>query len=207
MTHTNSTRQSGTLVATALVVALLMSGCATVKGGVASTPLIQSAPPASAPAAQRTAQPSAQPTAKPPVATPKPSPAVVAPSAKPLSDAAKALAVTQRYENALIAGRWQVAWDILSSAQQSMRGTLANFVYERAAYFDRIDRYTLSRPTHNAAVLKTWTTSRDLVRGANLARAYVIQVDYPQLANNNAGWEVLLVAPDSSGAWRIWYVR
>ena len=43
--------------------------------------------------------------------------------------------------------------------------------------------------------------------GADRAKAWLIQVDYPALAGNNAGYEQFVVAPDSGGTWRIWPVR
>jgi hypothetical protein len=36
--------------------------------------------------------------------------------------------------------------------------------------------------------------------------AFVVQLDYPVITNN-AGWEVLVVAPDRAGDWRIWIAR
>ncbi len=143
------------------------------------------------------------------------SPTLDAPSVAPQAgttqdpgDADKAAGLADNYERALVDGRWQAAWDMLSPADQALRGTFADYTSERSAYFHSVaGRYTLSAPTHDAAVLTNWTSSPDLVRGADLSRAFIVQADYPALAGNNAGFEVLLVAPGSSGAWQIWVVR
>ena len=41
----------------------------------------------------------------------------------------------------------------------------------------------------------------------NYDRAFLVEVDFPTLANNNAGWEELLVAPTADGSWFIWRLR
>ena len=43
--------------------------------------------------------------------------------------------------------------------------------------------------------------------GATAASAFVATVDYPALASRNNDQEILIVAPDEAGAWRIWVVR
>ena len=52
-----------------------------------------------------------------------------------------------------------------------------------------------------------WTTYAPLTQGADLTQAYLIEVDYPALSGNNAGYEQFVVAPDTSGTLRIWPVR
>ena len=157
-----------------------------------------------------TASPSASPTAGP-TETPMP------------GDAAKASALLDAYERALVDSKWREAWDMLSPAQQArwlsmdtssvpsaiktQWGGLAWYVYDRAAYFHSVaGRYKLSPPTHDAATVELWT-SGGMAEGADLGRGFIVRVDYPALAGNNAGWEVFLAAPDASGDWRIWIVR
>ncbi len=97
---------------------------------------------------------------------------------------------------------------MLSVSDQALRGSLADYTTERSAYFHSVaGRYTLSAPTNDAAALTIWTSSPDPVRGADLSRAFIVQADYPELADSNAGLEVFLVAPDVRGVWRIWVVR
>lgn len=123
-------------------------------------------------------------------------------------DALQAATLADGYERALIGGDWQVAWDMLAPADHVLRETLAEYTNERSAYFHSVaGRYTLSVLTHEAAVLRKWTTSPELVGGADLARAFIVEADYPALAGNNAGYEVFLVAPHATGTWRIWVVR
>jgi hypothetical protein len=125
-----------------------------------------------------------------------------------LRDPDTAALVTDRYERALVDGRWQEAWDMLAPVDQVQRVTFGDYVYERKAYFQSVaGRYTLSAPTNDPAALATWTSNAEFVQGADLARAFIVQADYPALAGNNAGYEVLLVAPVADGAWRIWEVR
>ncbi len=52
--------------------------------------------------------------------------------------------------------------------------------------------------------LADWITAAP---GANADLAFVATVDYPVLAGRNNGQEILVVAPDSTGSWRIWVVR
>ena len=79
------------------------------------------------------------------------------------------------------------------------------YAAERDAYFTSVaGRYTMGAPNHD---VPDWTTYAPLIDGADLARAYLIEVDYPALSGNNAGYEQFVVAPDASGTWRIWPVR
>jgi large repetitive protein len=159
-----------------------------------------------------------------PSASPLPS-AGSGPGETPMpGDAAKASALVDAYEHALVAGKWRQAFDMLSAADQAgwlggdrmeippaMRaewGSLAPYVYERSAYFHSVaGRYTLSIPTHDAATLAFWTSGMGIAAGADLGRGFIIRADYPALAGNNAGWEMFLAAPDTNGDWRIWNVR
>ena len=94
--------------------------------------------------------------------------------------------------------------DLLAATSLTHEAGLDSFASERAAFFDSVDgRYTLGDPTR----VRDWTAYEPLVSGAVRSRAWLIEVDYPTLSNNNAGYEQFVVAPDSSGAWRIWPVR
>jgi hypothetical protein len=128
----------------------------------------------------------------------QPTPAVIPSARKQATD------LVDRYEAALAAGKWQTAFDLLATASLTHEAGLATFASERAAFFDSVDgRYTIGNP----ARVSDWTTYEPLVAGAVRSRAWLIEVDYPALSNNNAGFEQFVVAPDSSGAWRIWPVR
>jgi hypothetical protein len=198
-----ATRARPAAVITGLLVAVLLGGCATAPVAFPAKPAIRSARPmeTGSPRPTLSAKPQPSPVVRPPSL-------VAAPSATPRTDSAKAGAIADQYERSLVDGRWRAAWNLMSSVDRTLRGTYAAYVDERSAYFRSVSgRYTLSRPTHDPAVLRTWTSSPELVRGADLSRGYIVQASYPALANNNAGFEILLVAPNGSGAWRIWEVR
>ena len=112
--------------------------------------------------------------------------------------------LVDRYEAALVAGRWSAAFDLLGPASLTREAGLESFASERAAFFHSVDgRYTIGDP----ARVRDWSGYEPLVEGAVRSRAWLIEVDYPALSNNNAGYEQFVVAPDSSGTWRIWPVR
>jgi hypothetical protein len=148
---------------------------------VAATPVPTAAP---------TVQPTAQPTTRP---TPE------------LKGAARATALVDAYEAALVARQWQTAFDILAPTSPTSKTGLPAYAAERAPYYASVaGRYTIGAPTQDVA---DWTTYGPLIEGADTAQAYLVEVDYPALAGNNAGYEQFVVAPDASGTWRIWPVR
>lgn len=121
-----------------------------------------------------------------------------------VSDRQRAIDIVDRYEAALIAGRWQAAFDLLAPTSLTSGMGLDAFAYERAPFFESVgDRYVLLDP----ARVTDWAFYAPVVSGADRAHAWLIEVDYPALSNNNAGWEQFLAAPDSGGTWRIWPVR
>ena len=121
-----------------------------------------------------------------------------------MSDDAEATDVVNRYEAFLVAGRWRDAFDLLGRSSPTYEAGLAEFSSERAAYFQSVDgKYTVAEPT----TVTDWASYGETVAGADTARAVLIEVDYPALAGNNAGYEQFVVAPDAEGTWRIWPVR
>jgi hypothetical protein len=115
-----------------------------------------------------------------------------------------AVDLVDRYESALVAGGWTTAFDLLAAASLTHEAGLDVFASERAAFFESVDgRYTVGDPVR----IRDWTSLEPLVVGAVRARAWLIEVDYPALSGNNAGYEQFVVAPDPSGAWRLWPVR
>jgi hypothetical protein len=140
-----------------------------------------------------------------PSATPSQTPASPAPSpsASP-TDRETATDLVTRYETALVAANWQTAFDLLAPSSPTHEVGLDAFASERAAFFVSVDgRYVIGDP----ASATDWATYGPLAAGADRSRAWLIEVDYPALSNNNAGYEQFVVAPDSGGTWRIWPVR
>ena len=139
--------------------------------------------------------------------------ASVAPSASELAakpsptsetDAAQATALLGSYVKALIAGQWQTAFDMLAPTSPTAQTGITDYSSERAAYFASVaGQFTMGAPTQPS----DWTTYAPLIDGADLSRASLIEVDYPALSGNNAGYELFVVAPDASGDWKIWPVR
>ncbi|HEY3165076.1 MAG TPA: hypothetical protein VGJ71_11990 [Candidatus Limnocylindrales bacterium] len=140
-----------------------------------------------------------------PADSPEPTPASPAPSpSASLSDQEVANDVVDRYETALVAGEWRTAFDLLAATSLTHEAGFDEFASERAAFFDSVNgRYVIGHPT----VATDWATYGPLVAGADRTRAWFIEVDYPALSKNNAGYEQFVLAPDSSGTWRIWPVR
>ena len=179
----------------AFVSALLLGALVAVAPGVGSfLHQFQQTPPIVAPASPSSSE-GPQPT---PVTSPQPSP-----SASP-SDSVVATDLVDRYEAALIAGRWQTAFDLLAPTSLTHEAGFGEFSTERAAFFQSVKgRYAIGAP----APASDWATFGPLVNGADRSRAWLIEVDYPALSGNNAGYEQFVVAPDSGGTWRIWPVR
>ena len=120
-------------------------------------------------------------------------------------DAQTAARQVDTYITDLVGRRWRPAWDLLSSDN---RPTIEAFTDERSAFFKSVaGRFMAKDPTHDAAVLANWLQSPTLAPSANLGRAFVVEVDYPALSGNNAGFEIYLAAPDRGGTWRVWLLR
>lgn len=158
-----------------------------------ATPTPQAPEPLVAPSPQATTTPARTP-------APTPAPAI--------TDAVRVRRLIHRYQDALIAGEWRTAWGMLAPAHRAAIGSLADYRYERQAFYRSVDgRYAVGTPTHSASALAKWLPPSPSSLGANLKRGYIVRVTYPALAENNAGWEVFLVAPTLTGRWAIWEVR
>src|SRR5215212_2147718 len=173
-----SIRQAARTSLLGMLVAVALGACATAQVGSAPTPVVHesASQPTDGVAFPRPSIPPPSPQAPQPTpAGPKPSP-IPKPSPTPLTGAAMARSVAARYERRLVAGDWRGAWNLLSRVDQNLRGTLADYADERSAFFDNVGgRYVLAKPTHDRAVLRMWTQSAELVRGADLSRAWIVQ--------------------------------
>ena len=124
----------------------------------------------------------------------------------PLStDASVALDTIRRYLSALHRDDFRTAWAMLAAPSQALFSSIAQFGDDRRAFQQSWDdRFVLGDPTHEKVVLETWIP-RDFT--GDRGRTFVIRVDYPALATNNAGWEIYAVAPDETGRWFVWIAR
>ena len=147
--------------------------------------------------------------------TPAPDPTVAltsdGPSGDPASDATIAARLVATYEGLAVAGNWPAAWALLAPLE---RPTFAEFIADEGLYFQSVKgRWNAAPPQHDPTVLHQWLfaenepTRRIGGLGADLGRAYLIEVDYPAMAGNNAGWEMYLAAPDAGQTWRLWRIR
>jgi hypothetical protein len=125
------------------------------------------------------------------------------PSSPPPSDSARATALLEAYQSALVAGEWRTAFDLLAPTAPTSSTGFAAYADEREAFYASVaGRFTIDAPTSEIPESMT-----PLLPGADRSRAFLIEVDYPALAGNNAGYEQFVVAPDGSGVLRIWPVR
>jgi len=146
-----------------------------------------------------TAAPSQGPATRP-SATPS---AAASPSVSPSDDPDVVSELVGRYEDALVAGDWTTAFDLLAATSPTHDAGASAFAAEREPFYASVDgQYTVGEPSR----VTDLTAYAPLVDGADASRAYLIEVDYPAIGGN-AGYEQFVVAPDPSGAWRIWPVR
>lgn len=145
------------------------------------------------------------PSATPSTASPEPKPASPTPSpSAPASGREIATELVHKYEDGLVSGKWQAAFALLAPTSRTHEAGVEAFASEREPYFASVDgRYVIGEPSR----VTDWATYAQDVVGADRSRAWVVEVDYPALAGNNAGYEQFIVAPDSGGTWRIWPVR
>ena len=128
-------------------------------------------------------------------------------------DAAIAVDVARRYEDAVAARKWDAAWALLAPEQQAMRAGREEFAAERGAFVTSTGGVYVARPpTHGPAEIRRWVVPEDLTMPVFPAtpdydRAFLVEVDFPRLAGNNPGWELLLVAPTRDGSWFTWVIR
>jgi hypothetical protein len=137
-----------------------------------------------------------------PTATVTTTPATPSPSPSALPDANGLL---RSYLDAINDGNYAAAYAMLAPNAQQGIGTLAAFTSERTAFHESSgDAYTITTPT-DALPLDEWLP---VSQEPNLDRAYavILEVDYPALAGNNAGYEIYVVGP-VNGEMRIWPVR
>jgi hypothetical protein len=111
------------------------------------------------------------------------------------------------YEAALVAGKPAAAWALLGDEARVRSGGEAAFGRERTQFFTSVrGRVDVNQPLKDPAAISEWLLT--YVVAADLTRAYLVRVDFPAIAaNTNANYEILLVAPDPRGSWRIWPLR
>ena len=194
------------LLAAAIGGSLIAGGLA-VGGGYIHLPqlaVVATESPSAPPSADQSPSPSALPT---PTTSPSPSPLVLV-SPTPGIAAEQAAARLTAYEQALAAHDYQAAWAMLAPSWRGTAATsYADYASERAAYEGSTrGEFTLGTPSNKQADIEIWLAPT-VTAGVDVSRAWVIEVDYPRLAGNNAGYEIYILQPDAGGTWLIWPVR
>jgi photosystem II stability/assembly factor-like uncharacterized protein len=129
-------------------------------------------------------------------ASPSPTMPIQTPSPAEVNAAKDAV---DRYTAALIRGDDVAAWAMLAPEAQTPWGSLANYTYERSAYFKSVGgRYTIQVWPTDVAPITFWLTA---TYGASidLRHAVLVKVDYPALAGNNASFDLYIVSPGANG--------
>lgn len=135
-------------------------------------------------------------------ATPRPSPSnqpSSASSAAPTLSYASAASLIDEYTSDLVHGDYASAWGLLAANGPTRAQSFADWSSERSQFFKSVaGRYTVTQPAAGTAPIADWLAQP---WGASIdqARAVLIEVDYPALAGNNAGYDLYIVNPTPSG--------
>ena len=122
------------------------------------------------------------------------------------SDVSAARAAIDTYTADLVRGDYAAAWAMLGPEAQAHKGTLAGYSSERSAFFRNLGgRYTIVVSPTDVTPIASWLAG---TYGApiDLAHAVLVEVDYPALAGNNAGYDLFIVNP-AAGGLKIYDVR
>lgn len=164
--------------------------------------------PTPTPAATPTTTPAPTPTPLPtatPTAAPTPTPAATpTPTATGVPGA---IAVVQAYENALIGAKYDKAWSMLAPDYQATVGSQESYVQERTEFMATAGKgyNTVANPT-DIMPLTDWLKGLSFAAKIDKAHAVLVEVTWTALASTNAGLEVWIVNPTSTG-WELYEVR
>jgi hypothetical protein len=89
---------------------------------------------------------------------------------------------------------------MLAASSRAHWGSLATYTYDRSAYFKSVaGRYTVNTPAPGSmAPITDWAATM-YGPPLDLAHAVLVEVDYPNLAGNNAGFNLYVVQPGADG--------
>lgn len=175
---------AGTAIAAILVVAAL-----SLRGGFGPQSPIPGATPSPTAMASSSAAPTASSSVTPTTSAQMPTAA----------DVAAASQAVELYTHDLVQGDYAAAWAMLGPEAQTHFGSLANFTYERSAFFTSVaGRYVVTPNPTDVGPITDWLPS---TYGASidLHHAVLVEVTYPALAGNNAGFDLYIVNPGSTG--------
>jgi hypothetical protein len=129
------------------------------------------------------------------------------PEATTDSDLAQGLATD--YVDALLADRMADAWALLAPESHArFADDAARFAAERRMYLRAADgRLEVGPATQDPTLLARALERLGATPAVDTDRAWVIELDYPTLAWATSPDDLLLVAPDATDTWRLWWVR
>ncbi len=174
-----------------LVVALSVRGLG--QGPTPSQPAVGATPSmAASPVATANPSPSLSP-------TDMPTPSVAPGGSSTSADITTAKAAVDQYSADLVRGDYAAAWAMLGPEYRANAAPFASWSSERSQFFKSVaGRYTVVVSPPGVAPITDWLSS---TFGApiNLAHAVLVEVDYPALAGNNAGYNLYIVNRTASG--------
>jgi hypothetical protein len=117
------------------------------------------------------------------------------------ADVIAAMSAVDRHTRLLIAGQIDAAFAMLGPTAQQHWGLLAAFTTDQTAFFRSVaGRYVARLPKlEEQGTIAEWLPS---TYGAtiDLRHAVLVEVDYPALAGNNAGFDLYVVALSGTSA-------
>jgi len=138
-------------------------------------------------------------------ASPSPSTTAAAETPTPADVAAAKQAVTT-YTADLVRGDYAAAYAMLGPEAQAHFGSLSSFTYDQRAFFQSVaGRFTVTPQPSDVGLITDWLPT---TYGASidLAHAVLVEVTYPAMAGNNAGYSLFIVNPTATGL-RLYDVR
>jgi hypothetical protein len=130
--------------------------------------------------------------------------AVVAPDGQTLaSDAATARSLVDRYEAACATGDYLTAWSVLAAFSQRVFPSFQSFAAERTRFFVATGpAYVVGEPRQDDPDVLAWLAKGQPV--PDPGQAFSVEVTHPDAPDPALRREVFVVAPDTSGTWRLW---
>lgn len=125
------------------------------------------------------------------------------------ADSAIAQDLATDYADALLTDRMADAWALLAPESHArFADDAARFAVERRMYLRAADgQLEVGPATQDPTLLARVSKRLGTEPAIDTDRAWVIELDYPTLAWAPSPDDLLLVAPDATGTWRLWWVR
>jgi hypothetical protein len=121
----------------------------------------------------------------------------------PASDAATARSLVDRYEAGCATGDYVTAWSVLATFSQRAFPSFQSFAAERTRFFAAAGpAYVVGEPRQDDPAVLAWLAKGQLV--PDPGRAFSVEVIHPDAPDPASRREVFVVAPDTSGTWRLW---